>query len=344
MEEIHHGGNLLAAKKQFGIKTEDWLDLSTGINPSPWPIPKIPIEIWNRLPDGSDDLIEMAKNYYACNSLLPIPGSQFAIQTLPKLFPQGTTVAIPDIGYQEHRAAWEKEEQQLYYYSDNKLDELDNKIESGELKVVIVINPNNPSCTVLSKARLNRWLTALEKRHGYLIIDEAFMDTTPKHSMVDSLNSNHLMILKSFGKFFGLAGLRLGFVLTNRDICQQLNRHLGPWGVNHPARWIAAKALADKMWQQETREKLVIDSQRLKQYLENHSPFKEGHNNIKKTSLFVTLGLNKERARKLYQELGQQGILVRHIPTGQRQEYIRFGLIRDECLWKKFDQAIKTIK
>ncbi|TDJ68075.1 MAG: threonine-phosphate decarboxylase [Proteobacteria bacterium] len=338
-EEIFHGGNLRDAEKAFGIKPDDWLDLSTGINPNPWPVPQVPIQVWSRLPNESDGLCQAAKNYYGCNSLLPIPGSQFAIQTLPMLFPATSKVAIPAIGYEEHRAAWHRAGHTIFAYADHELDKLDEKIRAHDLDFVVVINPNNPSCDVISRQKLKSWLLCLKDNGGYLIIDEAFIDGTPELSMTDALSCENLIILRSLGKFFGLAGMRLGFVLAGADIRNQLGRYLGPWAVNTPARWIGERALSDKSWQHETRIGLPIESQRLFDYL--RARFSIEPITIKSTPLFVSVKLDKSIANELYVSLARRGVLVRHI-AANGQDYIRVGLLKNRQQWARFDFAVRT--
>lgn len=337
---LSHGGDLETAAKTFGIKKTDWLDLSTGINPHSWPVPVVPADIWRRLPALNKELIASARIYYQCNSILPVPGSQSAIQTLPVLFPR-CRVAIPVIGYQEHKIAWEKAGHDIIFYSDEQLDELDARIESGQVKHVVVINPNNPSCKIIEKNQLESWLMKLRQRNGYLIIDETFMDTTPEFSMVEHMDSGNLIILRSLGKFFGLAGVRLGFLLAHTDICNNVQQQLGPWAVSGPAQWIGIQVLSDTSWQQNNRQWLKEESTHLRDYLENildHEII-----SIKHTLLYVTVILEESVATFLYEQLGKQGILVRYIPFNNQHACIRFGLLKDSEQWLRFKTAMETI-
>ena len=233
---ITHGGDLDQAAREFGIPREKWLDLSTGIAPWSWPVSDIPTAVWQRLPAVDCPLRHAAAAYYGCppDAVLAIPGSQFAIQTLPQLFPDNTRVAIPELGYFEHRKAWQKAGHQLVDYSDQALDQLELQIEAGELDVVLVINPNNPTATLLERTRLLHWCELLARRGGCLIVDEAFMDTEQRMSLASECPRPGLVVLRSLGKFFGLAGLRVGFVLAESPVLELLSQRLGPWAVNGP--------------------------------------------------------------------------------------------------------------
>ena len=167
---ITHGGDLDQAAQDFAIDRDEWLDLSTGIAPWSWPIPEIPNAVWQRLPAVECPLRLVAANYYGCQpeALLAIPGSQFAIQTLPQLFPATSRVAIPRLGYFEHHKAWQQAGHTLLDYSDLSLDQLQQQIKAGELDVVLVINPNNPTATLLPRERLLHWCELLARRGGCL--------------------------------------------------------------------------------------------------------------------------------------------------------------------------------
>lgn len=335
---IEHGGDLAAAEKQFGIKQQDWLDLSTGINPKGWPVPTIPADIWRRLPTLDEELLIAAREYYQTKSLLAVPGSQFAIQTLPVLF-SACTVAIPMPGYQEHQAAWKKAGHKLMFYSDEKLDELENKLKSGGTNHLVVINPNNPSCVSIDKQRLEYWRELLQKNQGMLIIDETFIDSEPQNSMVEKLNTGNLIILRSLGKFFGLAGVRLGFVLGDPGICAQLREQLGPWAISGAAQYLGIQALNDIDWQLDNRRWLEKNSNDLNNYL-NH--IFAGHIvTIRHTALFITIKFARHFADSLYQEMAKAGILLRLIPYDNEHAYIRFGLLNGDDKWQQFKKITK---
>lgn len=335
---LTHGGNLVAAAQEFGIAVDQWLDLSTGINPFGYPVPQIPARIWQRLPNGHAALIKAASGYYHClpENILAIPGSQFAIQNLPALLPR-CRIAIPDIGYQEHRAAWQRNGHRILLYPPDREHALETLIKQGQVDTVLVINPNNPACTRIDKSRLLKWHALLAAKGGLLLVDEAFIDSSPETGLASHYGTEGLVVLRSFGKFFGLAGLRLGFMLADHALCQRMAHQLGPWAINSPAEWIAEQALSNADWHSEARRTLKRESQRLLRYLENL--FADSALAIKQTDFFVSIFLPPPLARHIYQTLGKAGILVRPITIDSNRTCIRIGLIPDPQGWAHFKQA-----
>ncbi|MDH0098608.1 aminotransferase class I/II-fold pyridoxal phosphate-dependent enzyme, partial [Pseudomonas sp. GD04158] len=205
---LEHGGRLRAAAQRYGIPLEDWLDLSTGIAPYGWDLPPVPAQAWARLPEINDGLEAAARDYYGAASLLPVAGSQAAIQALPRLRTH-SNVGILAPTYAEHAAAWRREGHRI-----TKLSEGSVHRALPQLDVLLVVNPNNPTGRLIEPARLLDWHDELAERGGWLVVDEAFIDCTPQHSLAAYSDMPGLIVLRSFGKFFGLAGLRLGFVLA----------------------------------------------------------------------------------------------------------------------------------
>lgn len=321
---LEHGGNLNLAAKQHGIPLEDWLDLSTGINPDGYPVHDIPLTIWQRLPLEDDGLIEAACAYYGCQSLLPAAGSQAALQVLPKLRPP-CRVAMPKLMYREHAQAWQRHGHQISTFTnlaDISLDEVD---------VVLVCNPNNPTAELFSAASLLSLHAELAKRGGWLVVDEAFMDATPEHSIAQHAHLEGLFVLRSLGKFFGLAGARVGFLLATPVQLKKLQEELGPWSITGPSRYIAKQALSDTSWQQATRQQLIENSQRLAALLRHH-----GLNTHAGTALFQYT--TTQQADDWQRHLASQGVWVRlfsEIPA------LRFGLPAENN-WDKLENALKT--
>ncbi len=321
---LEHGGNLNLAAKQHGIPLEDWLDLSTGINPDGYPVHDIPLTIWQRLPLEDDGLIEAACAYYGCQSLLPAAGSQAALQVLPKLRPP-CRVAMPKLMYREHAQAWQRHGHQISTFTnlaDISLDEVD---------VVLVCNPNNPTAELFSAASLLNLHAELAKRGGWLVVDEAFMDATPEHSIAQHAHLEGLFVLRSLGKFFGLAGARVGFLLAMPVQLKKLQEELGPWSITGPSRYIAKQALSDTSWQQATRQQLIENSQRLAALLRHH-----GLNTHAGTALFQYT--TTQQADDWQRHLASQGVWVRlfsEIPA------LRFGLPAENN-WDKLENALKT--
>lgn len=316
---LEHGGRLRLAAKQYDIPLAEWLDLSTGINPNGWPVPAIPAACWQRLPEDDDVLVPAAQAYYQNTSLLPVAGSQAAIQTLPQLRPR-SRVGVLHPAYAEHAASWQKAGHQVRVLDENTI-----ATQLHELDVLILINPNNPTGKLWQPATLLAWQAELSRRGGWLIVDEAFIDTTPAFSLSAIPSRPGLIILRSIGKFFGLAGIRCGFVLSEPRLLDSLAEKLGPWTISHPGRYIAAKALQDREWQQQTALGLEQQSQRLKDLLrESGWPVQGG------SDLFQWLKTGF--APTLHDLLARQGILTRRfVEPGS----LRFGLPRHEADWER---------
>jgi len=209
---LEHGGRLRQASAQYGIPLADWLDLSTGINPNGWPVPPISAAAWSHLPEEEDGLLEAAQTYYGTPSLLPVAGSQAAIQALPRLRPPGR-VGIPAPGYAEHGKAW--------LAAGHRVVPFDPRTGPPDgLDVILLIHPNNPTGQTYAPDRLLAWHRRLAERDGWLVVDEAFIDATPTLSLAIQGPLQGLVVLRSLGKFFGLAGARVGFVLAHEDLLQ----------------------------------------------------------------------------------------------------------------------------
>ena len=237
-----HGGGLDAAVKRYGGARTDWLDLSTGINPMPYPIGEIDAEAWTALPDQSafDRLTQAARTFWAIPEgveIVPAPGASALIASMPHLF-SGRSVTIPTPTYNEHAAAFRA---QGYSLTDTQAD------------LRVLVHPNNPD------GRL--W--GIQDLDGPSVLDESFCDICPERSFVSHIDRADLVILKSFGKFWGLAGMRLGFAITSPEMAEKIRNEIGPWAVSGPALEIGARALEDTVWATTTRARLAEDADRL---------------------------------------------------------------------------------
>ncbi|WCR10359.1 threonine-phosphate decarboxylase [Paracoccus stylophorae] len=231
-----HGGDIDAAAARYG--GGDWIDLSTGINRRPWPIGALPDHAWRALPTAAscDRLGRVAADWFGCDPahVLPVAGATAAIQLIPRLLPPGRA-AVLSPSYNEHAASL-----RAAGWSVTDAPDPDD-MEGADLAVVV--NPNNPDGREFSRARL----TDLAGRVGRLIVDESFADPRPDLSLAGAVPDN-AVILRSFGKFWGLAGLRLGFVIAAPDLLARIAQAAGPWSVNGPALEIGARAMADRAW------------------------------------------------------------------------------------------------
>lgn len=325
-----HGGRLRQAAARFGIPLSDWLDLSTGINPHVWPVPPLPVDVWGRLPEDEDGLEEAAACYYGAPDPLPLAGSQAAIQALPRLRAPGR-VGVPQIGYQEHAHAWRCAGHRVIELADGDPGSL---LDAGpeRLDCLIVINPNNPTGRRWPVATLLDWHARLAGHGGWLVVDEAFMDATPDGSLTPDAGRPGLILLRSLGKFFGLAGARVGFLYAESRLRERLKARLGPWTLAGPSRLIARQALADTAWQTSARASLALAGARLAALLTEQGLTPAGG-----TSLFQWV--LTPRAEQIQIALAQQGILVRRFA---QPASLRFGLPGDEPAWRRLAQALES--
>ncbi len=325
---LEHGGRLHAASKQYGIPLHEWLDLSTGINPQGWPVPELPRAVWNRLPEEEDGLEAAAAAYYQCEHLLAVAGSQAAIQALPRVRPP-SRVTVLHPAYAEHAAAWARAGHTVQQIP---AEQIESTLEQSD--VLILLNPVNPTGIRFTTEQLRGWQQRLAQHAGWLIVDEAFIDATPEASLIPLGTRPGLIVLRSLGKFFGLAGARVGFVCAEAELLHPLREHLGPWTISHPARHIARLALQDHAWQAAERPRLLASSQRLQQLLTRHQLPPSGG-----TALFQWV--TTARAGVLQQTLARRGIWVRQFaqPSG-----LRFGLPATEPEWARLEHALQEAR
>lgn len=327
---IRHGGDLLAAVRRYGRAADDWLDLSTGINPDGYAVPMLPPQVWQRLPQDDDGLAELAAAACGAPHTLPVAGSQAAIRTLPALLRPGR-VGVAALGYSEYAPAFAAAGHTVVL-----LDEADfNRPDLADaLDHLVVVNPNNPTARVLPAAMLLRWHAALAARGGTLLVDEAFIDCLPGGSVAAHSERPGLVVLRSIGKFYGLAGIRCGFVLAQPALLDALRARLGHWTVAGPAREVARRALADQPWQHATRARLQACGARLAAVLEHHGLPPVMH------PLFCWVP--HRDAAQLQHVLAQHGVWTRYFDAaGGCPPSLRLGLPPDQPLaWQRLDAAL----
>jgi len=315
---LEHGGRLREAARRWTIPRADWLDLSTGIAPWVYPVPPLPNEVWQRLPEAEDGLEAAARDYYGAGQLLVLPGSQWAIGALPRLLPKGR-VAMSAPLYNEHPAAWLACGHTLVGWRE-------------AADYAVLCNPNNPTGQRVTRAELLERARTLR----LLVIDEAFIDVEPEASLIGHAADN-IVVLRSLGKFFGLAGARVGFAFGPPELLARLAeaqlQTAGPWAVNHPARWVARHALADVAWQAAQRERLQSAAPRLAALLR-----KAGFGETAGTALFRYAAT--ALAAELHEQLALRAILVRRFAAPSA---LRFGLPGREDDWQRLEFALKEI-
>jgi cobalamin biosynthetic protein CobC len=324
---IWHGGDLAAAHALFPGAPEPWIDLSTGINPIPYPLPALPLSLWTRLPGAAEEkaLLAAARAAYRVPDRADIvvaPGTQILIELLPRLAPRGS-VAVLGPTYAEHAHAWRKGR-----FAVREIATLD---EAGEAATVIVVNPNNPDGRTISRKALAEQAALCAARGGLLVVDEAFCDVVPEASLVSELPPA-AVILRSFGKTYGLAGVRLGFAIAAPELTKSLAAALGPWAVAGPALAVGAAALNDASWLANAAASRARDASRLDALLSPHGHVVGG------TSLFRLL--ETPQALGLFARLGRRGIYVRRFRDAPHR--LRFGLPGDDAQWSRLQAALDT--
>ncbi|WNO08367.1 aminotransferase class I/II-fold pyridoxal phosphate-dependent enzyme [Teredinibacter sp. KSP-S5-2] len=316
-----HGGDTRWASNFFSIPEKDLLDLSTGISPWPWPIPDIPQTLFTKLSRPDGPLLLAAAAYYGCNEeqLIAMPGSQYAIEELPKYFSVGR-VAIPKVGYSEHKRAWLSYRHAIIEYE--RLSELESLVLGNDVDYAVVINPNNPTTEHINEHKLNG---LVEQSSCVFIVDEAFMDATPENSIIRRDMPSNIIVLRSMGKFFGLPGLRVGFVIANVERLKQFKGLRRLWSLSPVSIWLAEQALADKNWINQHVEKLNYQSTAFAKLLQENL----AHFEFYYSAFFATTFDSKQNIFALFQMLGKQGLYTRIGLSEPDVAWLRIGLPHD---------------
>jgi cobalamin biosynthetic protein CobC len=325
---VDHGGSLARARALFPQAPEPWLDLSTGISPHAYPFSPLPATAFSRLPEPGRalELATAAAAAYGAPSSACVacaPGTQILLPRVAALVPPGRGVVLGPT-YAEHAVAARS--------AGHAAEEVTNLAALAGADLAIIVNPNNPDGRGIRRKDLLALRESLVAKSGLLVVDEAFMDVGPAgESVAGDIAGGGLVVLRSFGKFFGLAGLRLGFAIADPIIAAGLSAGLGPWAVSGPAIEIGLAALRDRSWQDTHRRRLERDAARLDRLLAA-----QGINVGGGTSLhrFVRMA----SAAELFRRLGEAGIIVRHFV--ERPHDLRFGLPGTEAEWQRLETAL----
>lgn len=309
-----HGGGIDAAITRWGGTRGDWCDLSTGINPRPYPVGDVPPGSWNDLPDaGAFTALETAARAFWSvpdgASVLAAPGASSLIARIPTLLPPAH-VNIERRTYNEHEAAF---------------TQAGWAVGSDAANARVIVHPNNPDGQLWSGA---------DERPGdrdLLVIDESFCDVSPGQTHIAKAAIPGTIILKSFGKFWGLAGLRLGFAIGDPALLTRLSHALGPWQISGPALHIATRALADLNWANATRQRLAEDADRLDEMVSA-----AGLETVGGTPLFRLY--RHGRAGKFQDHLARHHIWTRCF--SYEPSWIRLGLPDGADNWARLQSAL----
>lgn len=316
-----HGGDLDRAQADYG--EGDWIDLSTGINRLPYPLPALPPAVWATLPTASDlAALEAtaAGAFGTAGPVVALAGAQAAIQLVPRLAPPGRAAVLWP-SYNEHAAALTAQGWMVTPAAGPE--------DMAGADLAVIVNPNNPDG--------RRWppgvLAALAGRVGRLVVDESFADAEPALSLVPHLPAlgERAVVLRSFGKFWGLAGLRLGFALAGEATAARLRALAGPWAVGGPAIATGRAALADRAWAAATAARLTADAARLAGMLAA-----AGWPAVGATALFVTVETGDAQAAQA--RLARARIWTRAFPWSRG--WLRLGLPGAADEWARLAAAL----
>jgi cobalamin biosynthesis protein CobC len=326
---MKHGGDLSDAIAHYGGALQDWLDLSTGINPKPWPVKAgLWADALHRLPARADEeaLLCAARETYNVPkeaAIIAAPGTQALIQWLPHLAPPGN-VAILGPTYSEHAQSWQRAGRTVHTITDIKALPRD-------VRHVIIVNPNNPDGRIFESERFKQIADEMRSRGGWLTVDESFADIDPAIGCAGLCLDLPIIVLRSFGKFFGLPGLRLGFLVAEPRIAMPFQAALGPWAVSAPALTIGAAALKDHAWAEAARAHLKMMSRRLDAVLQT-----AGFRLVGGLPLFRLV--HHANARALHEKLARNRIWSRSFD--EFPDRLRFGLPRDDKGLARLKEAL----
>ena len=327
-ELAYHGGNLGAARRMYPDAPEPWIDLSTGINPTAYPLPPLAPDVWARLPEP--DCLAALEAIAACRygasaeKVIAASGVQAIIQLLARLRLK-PRVGVLGFTYSGHTRAWRA--------AGARVETVEEIADLAAFDVAIVVNPNNPDGRLASRASLVELHSRIAARDGMLVIDEAFIDLDSRgESLIPALPASHTIVLRSFGKTYGLAGVRLGFAIASADLGAPLRAALGPWPVSGPGIAIGSVALADDSWLEQTRLRLEQEAHRLDRLLAQ-----SGFEVLGGTALFRLA--RHEKTRDVFVNLLRHGILVR--PFAELSDRLRFGIPASAEAWRKLEAALQ---
>jgi cobalamin biosynthesis protein CobC len=331
-ESAMHGGELGVARRLFPDAPEPFIDLSTGINPVPYPLSPFPADVFTRLPEpgAARALASIVARAYGAPSAAHValaPGTQILLPLVAGLVRPGHAAILGPTYSEFARAA---------ALAGHQVTEVSAFADLADADLAFVANPNNPDGRLSAKNELLSLGERMRLRGGLLVVDEAFMDAGPGGaSLAPDVSRGNIVVLRSFGKFFGLAGLRLGFALTPPRMAMRITALLGPWAVSGPALAAGAQALADTAWIENTRRRLAQAANRLDGILSA-----AGLEIIGGTMLFRLT--RTPAADALFHHLGRAGILVRIF--ADKPDWLRFGLPADEEAWQRLQIAMAAFR
>ncbi|MFC3752958.1 threonine-phosphate decarboxylase CobD [Aquamicrobium ahrensii] len=325
---VDHGGSLGRARALFPHAPEPVVDLSTGINPHSYPLFDLPATALTRLPEQAraDELKAVAAAAYGAPSpahVASAPGTQILLPRVCALAKPGRALVLGPT-YAEHARAAR--------IAGHEVEETSDFEALHAVDLAIVVNPNNPDGRVALRHDLLELAAHMKAKGGLLVVDEAFMDVGPQdESLGRDVGHGGLVVLRSFGKFYGLAGVRLGFALADKVTAARLGAGFGPWAVSGPALEYGVRALSDVNWRQAMRARLEDEAARLDGLFARHGVEVRGGASLYRYMEFAEAG-------RLFRALGREGILLRHFTD--RPHALRAGLPGNDEEWRRLEAAL----
>ncbi|WP_184719587.1 threonine-phosphate decarboxylase [Caulobacter sp.] len=303
---FRHGGRLHEAMAAWPDAPWPWLDLSTGINPDPWPGPRASAKALTRLPDPRDlaRLEAVAAKAFGVADparVVAVAGAEAGLRLLVGFL--GGQAALVSPIYGGHTEAW----------GDRGMAVPAPDLEAD---ILVLVNPNNPDGRRIERDALEALARTRSAAGRWTVVDESFGEVAPALSVAD-LEIERLIVLRSFGKFYGLPGARLGFLILNKDMAAKVRLMLGDWPLSADALALGLGAYADVTWRAATQASLASQAQALDGLLAE-----AGLTVLGGCDLFRWVEVAD--AHDLFSRLCARGVLTR--PFADLPSRLRFGL------------------
>lgn len=326
-----HGGRLSDLERLFADAPRPWIDLSTGINPHAYPFTPPGDALMARLPDPVEEkaLREAAAEAYGVDPSLVLagPGTQMLIGLLPGFLMRHGAVPVVRVvspTYSGHEAAWKEAGARVVHVPWGAA------LAPPERRAVTVLcSPNNPTGHALTRGDMVSQLEAHAQAGAVLIVDEAYADFLPETASA-LLPHPSLIVCRSFGKTYGLAGLRVGFLLGSHPVIQALRAAMGPWAISTAGCHIAAEALRDRAWRRRMAERLAIETGDMRQVVAQ-----AGLHLVGGTELFSLF--RSPDAAAIWERMARAGLLARRFEWDAT--LIRIGLPPDEAAMRRLREV-----
>lgn len=334
LNDSHHGGNVYAAARRLGRTVDQLIDFSASINPlGPAPGAVQAIRRARSLEHYPDPdcwaLRQALASHWRCssNQIVIGNGSTELIHLLPEALQLRHLLVIGPT-FSEYAHAMERfggrVSMVLAERADGYAPPLARAIEAmrvnkakpkgaAPIDAVVLCNPNSPTGQACSVQEVKHLARIVQRRRIRLILDETFADYCEERSILPMTNKiENAIVLRSFTKFFGLPGLRIGYLVTKADIAQRIRARQLPWSVNALAQEAALAALSDGRHARRSRSFMVRERARF------HTRLRQVSGCVAFPSLanFLLMELPIGRqARTVTAALHRQGILVRDCST-----------------------------